>query len=82
MEFDPLRRKAESEMQMGAGFPNAPASVLRMQNAALLRQEKSPALAGTRTSMASIGPAMTMRRSFRSCGGAGPQDILASGDAD
>ena len=35
VEFDFLRRKAESEMKMGGGFSGALASISRMQNAAL-----------------------------------------------
>ena len=40
-------------MQMGAGFPEAFVSVLRVQNAALSRPEKSLALASTQKSLAS-----------------------------
>ena len=40
VEFDPLRSKAESEMDMGTGFPEQFASILRMHNAGLPHQEK------------------------------------------
>ena len=32
VEFDLLRRKAESKMEVGAGFPGRFASILRMSN--------------------------------------------------
>ena len=35
LEFDMLRQKAESRMQMGAGFPDEFVSALDMQNAGL-----------------------------------------------
>ena len=38
-EFDLLRRKAESKMEMGAGFPEPFVSILRAYNAALPRHE-------------------------------------------
>ena len=40
LEFDPLRRKAESKIEMGAGFPEHFISILRVNNAGLPRQEK------------------------------------------
>ena len=36
-EFDLLRRKAESKMEMGAGFPAQFISILRVNNAGLSR---------------------------------------------
>ena len=44
-ELDLLRRKAESRMQIGGGVPEAFASILCMQNAALPRQGQSLVLA-------------------------------------
>ena len=35
VEFDPLRRKAESKMETGAGFPEQFVSILRMHYAGL-----------------------------------------------
>ena len=46
-EPDALRRKAESEKQMGGAPPEASGSVLRIQNAAVSRSEKSPVLTST-----------------------------------
>ena len=46
-EFDLPRRKAESEMEMGAGFPKRFASILRANNAALSGHEKSLATASS-----------------------------------
>ena len=41
MEFEMLRGKAESRLLLGSGFLNAFVSVLRMQNAALSKNEKN-----------------------------------------
>ena len=41
VEHDLLRQKAESKMETGAGFPDQSASILRMDNAARYRHEKS-----------------------------------------
>ena len=41
MEFEMLRGKAESRLLLGPGFLNAFVSVLRMQNAALSKNEKN-----------------------------------------
>ena len=80
VEFDLLRRKTESDMQMGLGYPEASASALWLQNTALSRQEKSPRLASTRESLAFMDVAMAMRRLPGSCGGAARRDILAAED--
>ena len=44
-EFDVLRRKAEARLVMGRAFPDAFASNLRMESAALSKREKSLLLA-------------------------------------
>ena len=69
-------------MQRGARLPEACVPVTCMQNASLSRQEKLLALASTRKNLASSGVAMTMRRLFWSCGGAGCRDILGAEGAD
>ena len=46
VEFDLLRRRAESKMEMGAGSPDQFVSILRMDNAALARHEGSLGVAG------------------------------------
>ena len=45
IEFDVLRRKAEAGVVMGGPFSEACVSILRMQNAALSRNENSLLLA-------------------------------------
>ena len=45
VEFDRLRRRAESQMVMGADFPGQFIAIFRMDNAALSRQEKSSVMA-------------------------------------
>ena len=52
MEFEMLRQKAESRMVMGAGSPDEFASVLRMQNAALNKNEKTLVLASLGNTLA------------------------------
>ena len=63
---------------MGAGFPESPVSVPRMQNAAPSRQEKSLVSASTHKSLAFADVATAMRRLFGPCGGAARQDISAA----
>ena len=67
-------------MQIGASFPEAFASALRIQNAALSRRKKSLALAGAQKSLAFMVFAMAMRRLFGSCGGAARQDAVVAAD--
>ena len=45
VEFDLLRRAAESKMRMGAGLPEQFVSISCANNAGLIRQEKSLVLA-------------------------------------
>ena len=81
-KFDLLRRKAESKLEMGTGFPEQFATILRMHNAGLPRQEKSPVMASSRKSLKFLDVAANMRSSFGSCGGGGRQDVLIRGEAD
>lgn len=68
-------------MGIGAGFPEAFASILRTRNAAPPRQEKSLWLASTQESPDFMDVAATMQRLFGSCGGAKRHDTLITGDA-
>ena len=74
LEFDPLRRKAESEMETGAGFPEQFVATLRMNNAGLPRKEESLVMAIRHKSLKSKDVAANARRSFGSRGGGGRQD--------
>ena len=65
-EYDLLRRKAESEMEMGAGYPEQFVSVLRMDNAALSRHEKSLVMASCHRSLEFETASGNMRRLFGS----------------
>ena len=67
---------------MGADFPDALVSVLCKLDAAVSRQEKSPALASTLKSLTFPDVVMTMRRLFGPCSGAAHQDKLVAEDAD
>ena len=66
---------------MGAGYPKAFASILRTQNAALARQEKSRVLASAQRGLKFMDVTATVRRLFGSCGGADRQDMLGTADA-
>ena len=68
-EYDLLRREAESEMEMGAGFPEPFASILRMQNAGHPRQEELLALASSQKILKFADAVANMRRLFGSYGG-------------
>ena len=81
VEFDLLRHKAESKMEMGAGFPEALVPILCIRNAARSHEEQSSVLASTRRSPKFTDVAATMRRLFGSCGGAARHDILITEDA-
>ena len=67
VEFDALRRKAESKIQMGGGIPEGSVSILQMKNAALSRQEKSLVLASVQGGLGSLDVAKQMRRLIGSC---------------
>ena len=64
MGDDALCRKAESKMPMGGEIPGGSVSILRMQNAALSRQEKSLELASVQGGLGSSGVAKQMGRLF------------------
>ena len=49
-------------MEMGAGLPEQFASIVRMNNAVLPRQEKSPAMASSRKSLKFGEVAANVRR--------------------
>ena len=51
MEFDLLRREAAPRMKIGAGFPERFVSLLRMDDAALSRHEKSSIMASCRKNL-------------------------------
>ena len=69
-------------MQLGVGFPEASVSVLRMQHAALSRQEGALVLASTQKSPAFTEVTMATQRFFGPGGGAARQDVLAAADVD
>ena len=50
LEFDVLRRKTEARVVTGGAFLDGFVSILRLQNAALTRAEKSPLLASVQGS--------------------------------
>ena len=82
VEFDFLRPKAESEKQMGGAFPEAFPPVVCMRRAALLRSEKSVALASSPGGQGFPDVAKQMRRRLGTCGGADRHDILVAADMD
>ena len=69
-------------MVMGAGFPDAFASVLCMQNAALDTNEKTLVLSSLGNTLAFAQESAQMRRLFGPCGYASRQDILVAEDLD
>ena len=62
VESDLLRRKAESKMDMGSGYPEQFASKLRMNNAGLYRQEESLVMASSHKSLMFEDAAANTRR--------------------
>ena len=68
-------------MEMGAGFPEAFASIPRGQTAALSRREKSLVPVSTQNCLKFTDVSATRRRLFGSCGCAARQDILITEDA-
>ena len=67
---------------MGPGFPGAFVSVLRMQNAALTKNEKTMVLASLGNALASTQASAQMRRPFGPRGYASRQDVLVAQDMD
>ena len=82
MEFERLRQKAEARMLMGFGLPDEFASILRMQNAGLSKNEKTMVLASLRNTAASPNASPQVRRVFGPCGYASRQDVFAAQDMD
>ena len=81
-EFDPLRRKAEPKVEMGAGFPERFVSILRMSYAGVPRQEKSLVMASSHKSLKFEDASANMRRLSGSRGGKGRKDVLLAEAAD
>ena len=52
MEFDVFRNKAAARMVMGGGFSDEFVSILRINNASLPKNGKSPVAAGTQSTLA------------------------------
>ena len=75
-EYDLPRKKAESIMEMGAGFPGQFVSILRMDNAALSRREKSLVMASCHDSLRFEGASASTRELFGSRGGGRRQGAL------
>ena len=63
-EYDLLRRKAESKMEVGAGSPGQLSSILCVNNAGLSRHEQSLVMASCRKSLTSEDALANMRRLF------------------
>ena len=67
---------------MGPGAPGAFVSVLRMQNAALPKNEETLALASLGNTLAFLQASAQMRRLFGPSGYASRQDVLVAQDLD
>ena len=72
------RRKAESKVEMGAGFPGQFVSILRMDDAALSRHEELLVMASCRECLKFEDVSANMRRLFGSRGGGSRQDALSA----
>ena len=70
------------ETSCGGSFPDEFVSILRMQDAAVSRNEKSIPLASVQDSLDSHIAAKQMSRLFEPCGGPARQDVLAATDCD
>ena len=82
MEFEMLRGKAESRLLLGSGFLNAFVSVLRMQNAALSKNEKTMALASLGDTLGFPQASAQIRRLSGLCEYASRQDVMVEQDMD
>ena len=80
-EFFLTRKKAESKMDAGAGFPEQFAPILRMRNAELSRYGKPLFLASCREGLKFEDASANMRRLFGSRGGGSRQDALSTAEA-
>ena len=81
-EFDVLTRKAEAKKPTGAASPEQFAPVIRAQNAALYRFEKSLISATVQGNAAFPLVAQQMRRFFGTCRGTARYDVLVAADTD
>ena len=81
VELHLLRWRAESKMEMGAGFPDQFISIACMDNALLSRCEQSLDTASCRNSLRFEGASATMRGLFGSRGGGSRKDALITEDA-
>ena len=75
-EFDLFRWKAESRMEIGAGFPEQCASISRKNIAALSRHEKSLVMASCHRSLRFEDASANIRRPSGSRGSGSRQDAL------
>ena len=82
LELEVLRRRAEARDAIGGPFPDAYVPILRMQNAALSRNEKLLLLASVHWSLDFPIAATQMRRLFKTSGSPARQDDLAATDFD
>ena len=69
-------------MPIGRGFPNEVVSALRMQNAALTKNEKTLALASLRNTLAFPEVSAQMRQLFGPYGYASRQNVPRTADMD
>ena len=82
LEFDMLRKQAESRMLMSSGFPDELASASCAHNAAFPKSKESLVLAGICTTLASPEVSSRMRRLFWPRGSPEKQDVLVAADLD
>ena len=76
VEYDLLWRKAESNMEMGAGFPDQFVSILRVNNDALSYRQKSLAIASCHKSLKFEDASANLRGLFGPRGnGSRPDDL-------
>ena len=81
VECDLLRRRAESILEMGAGFPEHCISVLRRYHAVRPGRGTTLVMASSRRSLMLHEVAANVRRLFGSRGGGGRQDVLITEEA-
>ena len=82
LEFDMLRQKAESRVQMGAGFPDEFVSAPCVQNAGLSKMGRMLVLASLGNTLAAPQVSSRMQRFFGSCAYASRLDVLIAQDVD
>ena len=76
LEFDSFRRRVEPHMKLSGSSPEAFASILCTQNAALPRQGKSLVLASAKGGLGFPDVAKQIGRLSRPLRGAAHQDVL------